>query len=363
MIKSAAAIAAGSLSLLISYTALASDVPALQGKSPEEHTRITALIEDAKKEGALSYYDAVVAAETSDELAAVFKKTYGLPSSFEVRFTQLSTGNLVTRLEQELGANRVTVDVASLASPSWVFERMAKGDITEYASPEYAAYEPAYKLGFAVKNFFAPNGGYLFLPMWNADNLDFKGKSYKDVIKAVPEGRITIGDASNSTAYLATYMGQREKLDRSFFESLAQMKPSFLVRAEQIAARLVSGQDLMTYSGQPAQALRYNKKGINLKFIFPEEGVVIMPQCQFIVRGAPHPAAARLWVDFILSETGQTLLAQREAMVSSRSGFKTPNPEYAPSLEQLKIIPIDWRSVTTTDVQKARQDWSGIFQK
>jgi iron(III) transport system substrate-binding protein len=357
----ATAFLAALISSWLGSAALAQDAPALNGASPDEKVRISKLLDAARKEGAVSYYDTVIQPETNDLLAAAFRKAYALPASFAVNYTLLSTSNLVTRVEQELNANRITADVAAIASPAWVFERAGKGDITEYASPEYAHYGPAVANGFAKPNLFAPNGGYLFVPMWNADNLQFKGKSLKDVINAVPQGRLSIGDASNSTSYLATYIGQKQVLERSHFEQLAKMKPSFLVRSEQIAERLVSGQDLLAYSGQLTRAYQLNQRGAEIKFIIPEEGVVLMPQCMFIMRNAPHPNAAKLWTDFVLSEEGQTILAKGEAMVSSRAGFKSPLPDYAPPLEQLRLIKVDWEHLSTAEFQKARAEWLSIF--
>ena len=98
-----------------------------------------------------------------------------------------------------------------------------------------------------------------------------------------------------------------------------------------------------------------------MKFAFPTEGVVLMPQCTFIWKDAPRPNAARLWIDFILSEPAQTILAQREAMSSGRAGFRSPVPDYAPDIGSLKLIDLDWRRLTTADFDQARKDWRAIF--
>src|SRR5262245_55848457 len=116
--------------------ALAQEPPALQGKSPEEKARLTALIEGAKKEGALSYWDVVIQPETNDALTAAFRKHYGLPNSFKVNYTLSITVNLITRVEQELNAGNVSIDVAAVAAPTWMFERVRAGDVLEYDSPE-----------------------------------------------------------------------------------------------------------------------------------------------------------------------------------------------------------------------------------
>lgn len=342
--------------------ARAQNAPAVAAAAgPEEKARLTQLIEGAKKEGELVYWDTVIQPETHDALSVAFRKTYGLPAAFKVTYNLQGTAALATRVEQELAADKLTMDIASVASLPWMYERMQKGDVAQYASPAYKDYKKAFASGLGLDGYFAFNGAYIFVPMWNSEKLDFKGKSWKDVIGAVPEGRISVGDAGKSLTYLATFHGQKQVLDAGFFQALAKMKPSFLLRSEQVAQRLVTGEDLMAFSAMPTRAYQNNEKGAKLKFILPEEGVVLLPQTMIILAKAPHPNAARLWVDFILSEAGQAIVVKGEAMMSGRDGFKSPLPEYAPSIDQLKLITVDWKSVTTENLKDIRAEWTKVF--
>lgn len=341
----------------------AQEPPAVAAATGAEKTRVQALIQDAAQEGTLSYWDAVIQPETNDELAAAFRKQYGLPSSFKVAYTLSNTSGLVTRVDQELQANRVTTDVAAIASLPWVFEHARHGDVLDYDSPQYAAYTKVFALGMGKKGSFAFNGSYIFVPMWSTDALDFKGTSWKDVIGAVPPARLSVGDVSKSEAYAATQIGLRKVLGPDYFAGIAKLAPTYLIRSEQIASRLVSGEDLMAFSGMPTRAYQFNQRGGKLKFLLPKEGVVLLPQAMFILKPAPHPASAKLWIDFVLSDAGQAILVKREALISGRDGFKSPIPDYAPSIESLNIIPIDWPAVSTDDLKQIRAEWSGIFSR
>jgi iron(III) transport system substrate-binding protein len=342
-------------------SARAQPIPAAQGLSPERKTQLEQLIEAAKKEGAINYTDAVIQPETNDALDAAFHKYYGLPASFKVNYTLSSTGNLITRLDQEIGAKRITMDVGAIAAPTWVFERAAAGDLLQYDSPQYEHYENVFAAGMGQKGYFAIAGIYMFIPMWSEDHLKFAGNSWKDILTAVPPGRMIAGDAKNSTSHLATYVGLRQVLGVDFFRELARLKPSLLVRSEQIATRLISGQDLMTSSGTPSRAMQNNLQGAKLKLLFPPEGVLPLPDCMFILNGSPHPNAAKLWIDFILSEEGQSILATKEALGSGRTGFKSPMPEYAPPLTSINAIKVDWKNMKTQDLQKLQAEWVSIF--
>ena len=87
----------------IAVDAAAQELPALQGAAPEEKARILQLVEDAKKEGSLTYWDVVIQPETNDKLSAQFREYYGLPAS-----TSSPARQPGDRVEQEIGADRVT---------------------------------------------------------------------------------------------------------------------------------------------------------------------------------------------------------------------------------------------------------------
>jgi iron(III) transport system substrate-binding protein len=358
LIMPAAAALAG---ILLSQAAPAQEAPALAGLSGADKTRMQELIKAAAAEGQVGYIDSVIQPQTNDALVAAFRQHYGLPASFKVNYTLTNNSGVITRIEQELRAGRVSMDVGAVAALPWVFERVKAGNIMKYASPQYAAYGKAFDQGLGQKDYFAFNGAYVFVPTWSKGGLKFAGKSWKDVLAAVPAGRLNMGDASKSESYLSTYVGLRKVLGEDYFKDLARLKPNFLIRSEQIVARLVAGEDLMAFSGMPTRAYQANERGADITYLLPQEGVVLLPQAMFILAGAPHPAAARLWLDFQLSEAGQAILVKNEALISGRTGFKSPVPDYAPGIDTLKLITVDWTSLTTADMQKARAEWSSIF--
>ncbi len=353
--------AAALTSILLSQAAPAQEAPALAGLSGADKAQMQELIKAAAAEGQVSYIDSVIQPQTNDALVAAFRQHYALPASFKVNYTLTNNSGVITRIEQELRAGRVSMDVGAVAALPWVFERVKAGDIMRYASPQYAAYGKVFEQGLGQKEYFAFNGAYVFVPTWSKGGLKFAGKSWKDVLGAVPAGRLNMGDASKSESYLSTYVGLRKVLGEDYFKDLAKLKPNFLVRSEQIVARLVAGEDLMAFSGMPTRAYQANERGADISYLLPQEGVVLLPQAMFILASAPHPAAAKLWLDFQLSEAGQAILVKNEALISGRTGFKSPVPDYAPGIDTLKLITIDWTSLTTADMQKARAEWSSIF--
>lgn len=348
------------LALVTQLLSAADEPQAVKEAGAARKDSLRTLIAAAVKEGELSYWDTVIQSSTNAALVAAFRKYYGLPPDFKVNYSLSGAMNLVTRVDQELTAGRVTMDVAAVASLPWVHDKIRAGHVMRYDSPQYAAYRTAFEKGLGKDGYFAFNGAYIFVPMWNPDKLNFKGTSWKDVIGATPAGRMSMGDG-NSPTYLATYIGLRQVFGVDYFKRVAEMKPTFLLRSEQIANQVVTGQDLMSFSGMPTRAYQFNKRGGNLKFLLPKEGVVLMPQAIFILAKAAHPSAAKLWIDFVLSSEGQKILVENEALISGRSGFASPLPDYAPPIDGLHVIKVDWDKITPADMEKARAEWLGIF--
>ena len=195
---------------------------------------LQALISTALKEGSVSYWDTIIQSDTNAKLATAFRQYYGLPADFAVNYSLSSTSGMVTRVEQELSAGRVTMDVAAVASLPWVNAKVKAGQIMQYDSPQYQYYRAAFAKGLGKDGYYAFNGAYVFVPMWNSEKLEFKGTSWKDLVGAVADGRLSVGDATKSETYLATYMGLRLVFGTDYFTRLAEMKPVYLVRSELI---------------------------------------------------------------------------------------------------------------------------------
>jgi iron(III) transport system substrate-binding protein len=350
-----------SVVVLSASFACAQEIPAAKGLSEADKAELMQMIEAAKKEGSLNYSDTIIQPTTNDALVAAFRTYYALPTSFPVNYTLLTSGAMITRVEQEIAANRITFDVAAIGSPTWTFERQKSGAFINYKSKQYAFYSDAIKQGLGIDGFFVLNGGYAQIPIWNTDILDFKGKSYKDALAAAVPGRFSIGDVVQSESHLTTYAGLRQVLDVDFFKDMAKKKPTFVGRSEQSAQRILTGQDVIAFGGNPSRVHQSNQKGAKLKILYPDEGFTFLPQMTFIMAKAPHPNAAKLWLDFILSETGQKILADKEALISARAGFQSPIPDIAPNFSSLKIIKVDWEKMSAQQLMKYRDEWVSIF--
>ena len=62
-------------------------------------------------------------------------------------------------------------------------------------------------------------------------------------------------------------------------------------------------------SGGPAFPVVEDSEGL-VETVYPDDGTVVLPRGIGIAHDAPHPATAKLFVDFVMSEEGQFAVAE-----------------------------------------------------
>ena len=106
-------------------------------------------------------------------------------------------------------------------------------------------------------------------------------------------------------------------------------------------------------------AIREKAKGAPIDFVYPKEGVSAVTEPVAILKTTKNEAAAKEFVDFILSEKGQELAA--------RQGYVPADPSVAlpkgyPARGQIKVLPYDpAKALANEDANRAR--FEEIFQK
>jgi len=79
-----------------------------------------------------------------------------------------------------------------------------------------------------------------------------------------------------------------------------------------------SGAALLGYNVIGSYAMARARMDPSIAVVLPKDYTLVLSRVMFIVKGAPHPNAAKLWVDFLLSQRGQALLATKAGLPSVR---------------------------------------------
>ena len=231
----------------------AAEPQALQDVDAAHKEALQALISTAVKEGSVSYWDTIIQSGTNAKLVPAFRQYYGLPADFPVNYSLSNTTGMVTRVQQEVSAGRVTMDVAAVASLPWVNAKVAAGQIMHYESPQYQFYRTAFDKGLGKDGYYAFNGAYVFVPMWNSEKLDFKGTSLERCGRGSRQrsndhGRC--GEIRNLSRDLyGAEVGVRAGLFQELGRDAARLAGPF--RADRPAARHRAGSDVLLGHAHP----------------------------------------------------------------------------------------------------------------
>ncbi len=307
----------------------------------------------AEQEGALVVYSTDPEAAAEAELAkfhAVFPK-------IRMNYLRIQAGGLYAKLLAERQGNAYLADVAQLSDMSFALDFQKRGGYMQYVSPEMAAYKTEYKS--------SPEG------YWTWGSLVVAAIAYNPTLVSADEAPRTWQDAmdpkwtdaisvkvSISGLQHVTWYVLRQLYGNDFWAKLAPLKPHAFNSYVQQFDRLVSGQDKVALTAQYSGYLTMKAKGAPVVFVYPPDGVVASPQPWGIVKEAPHPAAAQLFMDWFLSVPGQSGNVAELFTYSPRPDV--PPPQGGAGVTEFKLlIPNDWQAFEKTHAQFVRE-WDKI---
>ncbi len=321
------------------------------------------LIEGAKREGKVVYWATGMTPELAKAFEEGFKKKYGL-LHFEVVFAPTRTTEIIAKVPQELKIKRLSVDLLSGTMPEFYYDLLRAGEVMKYESPEYRSF-PMIKGLDAEPGYWVGTNAVASVLMWNPKVIKKDLVRYTDLLDPAFKGLMVSGDPEKSEAALMAYMGWRKILNKDFFLKLSKQEIFFLMRYPDVTSRVVTGERPVTFLGNSRTAYVAAMEGADIKVCYPKEGVVLLSNPFLILSKAPHPNAARLFIDYVSSEEGQRLMAEMGGYFVTRKGIKI-SPKlraFTPPITDINVIPMDWKSLTDQETEKARKEFLEIFGK
>lgn len=128
--------------------------------------------------------------------------------------------------------------------------------------------------------------------------------------------------------------------------------------------RVSTGELLLAYNVLGSYALERAKHDQNLGIVSPSDYTLLLSRVALIPTSAKQPALARRFVDFLLSRSGQALLA-RHSLGSVRDDMKSAISVSAGSESALRPIALSVDLLTYLDQAKRRRflkDWKDALQ-
>lgn len=165
---------------------------------------------------------------------------------------------------------------------------------------------------------------------------DIEPKSWQDILDPRWQGKICMDDPRGSGPGNPIMAGLQILYGDEFLEKLAAQKPFFATQAGPLLAGLQRGEYALYLSGVTTDIVKQRQSGAPIKYVKPREGVGISQNAQALIKNAPHPNAAKLWLEWSQSEEGQQELA-KQGHGPVRKGVKAQ--EFEADLEGVALLP------------------------
>ncbi len=247
-----------------------------------------------------------------DNIIPAFEEATGI----EVQLLSMGTGECVTRIDSEKDNPQADVMWGGMNYGVYVQHPDLWAD---YTSPNEALIDEGYRQG-AVKAYSNSNlsgSGCLIINNELAAELGVEIKGYADLLQPALKGRIASGDPTKSSSAWAELtnmllvMGDEpydEKAWEFVEQFVAQLDGIQLDSSSAIYKGVANGEYVVGVSYEDP-CIQMLASGADVTVVYPEEGTVWLPAATAIVKGAPHEANAQAFIDFQLSDAGQSIYA------------------------------------------------------
>ncbi len=272
----------------------------------------------------------------------------------EVEWFRDGTTKVMAKLRAEFQAEQPQPDVLLIADMVTMEGLEAEGRLMPYPEADTAAYDPA----------IMDDAGHYFSTKLITTGIVYNTAaemvptSYTDLLTPAAEGQIAMPSPLTSgaaTIHMAA-LTQHPELGWDFYEGLAEQGANPQGGNGGTYKAVAGGQKLYGFVVD-FLPIRNMQDGAPVGFVFPEEGVSAVTEPAAILSTAQNPAAAKAFIDFLISPQGQQLAADQGYLPAHPD--ITP-PEGFPPRSEIRLIDFDPARALAND-EENKQRFLDIF--
>lgn len=302
---------------------------ALVGPSRSSHAASRDdLIEGAKKEGEVILYASMNLSE-ANTMIAKFEERYPF---VKVQLNRTGSEKLLTKVLTEARAKKSFADAIQTVEFSMhVFTR--KGVLGRYISPANTLYPKEFKEeGYWTTVYYHP---YVLAYNTKLVTPAMIPRTYEDLLDPKWKGKMMMeGTKADWFAGMLQIQGAERGL--RYMRDLAKQEPTQRVGHELLAQLVAAGEGLLDINIPSSSVDRLKERGapIDWTALGPVPAVMVGIG---VSSQSPHPHAAKLYVDFVLSREAQKLV-QGFGRLVARSDLAAEQPG---ALKEVKMVPVN----------------------
>lgn len=314
-----------------------------------------ALVEAAKKEGEVVWYTGMIINQVVRPLVDAFERRY---PGVKVKASRSAPPEIVLKILNEARAGRPQADVFDGSSSA--FPLMEAGQVEPYMAQSTAPY-PA--------NARDPTGHWtsmnLYLPT-PAVNTELvkeadRPRAYEDLLDPKWRGKIawttdpTMVGPPGFIGNILITMGRDNGTD--YLKKLAAQRLVNVPASQRVVLdQVIAGQFPLALATLNYHSVISAAQGAPVAWL-KIEPIVQTHNPLGLVRGAPHPNAGKLLIEFLLSEEGQNVIRAAD-YIPSHPAVPAKNPNLRPAEGGFRVTVI-----TPEMTAKNLAEWTGIYNE
>jgi iron(III) transport system substrate-binding protein len=285
---------------------------------PSNYATIIAAARQEGKVRVCSATDAAVAAPLVKDFEALYP-------GIKVEYSKMNTTELYDRVISDKAAGSTSGDVFWSSAMDLQIKLVNDGFAMTYKSPEAAK-----------------------LPGWASWRNEGYGTTYEPIVFVYNKRLLKPDEVPQSHADLARTLGassarfkdkltsydieksgvgfllitQDARLNPAFWDlakAVGKARPRLQSNSSPMIELVASGESLLGFNLIGSYALLQAKENPNIGIVMPKDYTLVMSRVMFITKTAQNPNAAKLWLDYILSRRGQTIIANQSGLGSIRT--------------------------------------------
>lgn len=313
-----------------------------------------ALYAAAKKEGEVNWYTGLIQNQVVRPVVAGFEKKY---PGVKVNVSGGRQTDLIVKILAEGKAGRLQAD---LTEGTAIIEPLEAAGLIEPYKPEWAKNVPA--------QYKDPDGKwtalvlYFLVPAINTEMVKpaDEPKTLDDLLdprwtgKMAWTAEMTIGGPPGFIAVVLKELGEEKGM--AYLRALSKQQIKTVPSNPRVVLdQVIAGQypiALITYNHHSVISAG---KGAPVKWLKVEPAVGAMAM-SVLLKGGPHPNAAKLLINYLLSPEGAEVIKEAN-YIPSNPEVQAKEPTLKPEIGKFKVI-----APTPDEIEKNLAKWIGIYK-
>jgi iron(III) transport system substrate-binding protein len=304
----------------------------------------------AKKEGAVTWYTSTPVGP-AQKIANIFQAETGI----KVELFRSGGSAVLRRFLQEIDARRVVADVMTISDPAGVSALIKRDLLVPFRPRNFDKIRDEVK---DPKGYHIAQRVNLAAIIMRSDKNAPAPKNWTDLIDPKYKGMLVMPDPSYTAIQLMVVGTLSQKYGWEFYQKLRANEIMIVQSHQQVSETLTRGERLIAAEGADQYSWTDRKAGHKVQTIWPTDGAFAIAAPTSIIKGSPHPNAAKALAEFMISDTVQKLFAG-EGIYAARADMEPPAGN--PPIAKIKLMPVDY-DYLEKESKNLKNRFNEIFQ-